>query len=472
MKITELKVANFKRIELVEIQRGDGPAIIAGRNAQGKSSTLDALNVLLWGKSGMPPGLARTGTKGADLRVAFDNGIVIERKVSPSGLVAAKITTADGMSPAGGPQAWLDERLSKTACDPLALLNLPAGKLAAELSRIVGLNTRALDAERAQVYAQRTAIGRLKKDAEGALASLEKPDNDTPIIPVSSAAIAAEIATATQAQTTKAKHIATADECSRGIDSLIGQAERAEEEAAAMSRDADEALEKAEAAAAAKIIDAKENRELAKGVAAGKTAAAKDFRERAAKGEAMETQARADAEAVVIPDVEDAQRRLSEVDTVNAAVASKQAWIAAETRALKHGATYAAESEAIEALDEKRREMLAAAEWPVDGLSIEDGKVTLQGHPIENASQAERLRFGVALALAGDPEIPVVLVRDGSLLDDDSMELLADAVAERGGDLWIERVGTGDAGAIVIEDGRNVEAVEHRTVTPAAEVSE
>jgi hypothetical protein len=442
MKITELRVENFKRIEMVDVHpSGDGPVIIAGGNGHGKSSTLDAVNVLLWGKAGMPPGLARKGSGGADLRVVFDDGIVIERKVSPSGLVTTKITTGDGMSPAGGPQAWLDARLSKTACDPLALLNLPAAKLAAELSRIVGLDTSALDAERAQVFAERTATGRLQKDAEGQLANTPKPADDTPDDRVSSVDIAAEIAAAAAAAATRDKHIATADECSRAIDNLVGQAERAEEGAEATLKEASAALERAKEAAKSRLADAAE------------------LRDRAEKGRSMETHARADAEAVIVPDIEDAQRRLGEVDAVNAAVAQKQTWLVAKANADRHRASYAAESEAIDALDVKRREMLASAEWPVPGLSVEDGKVTLNGHPIENASQAERLRFGVALALAGDPEIGVVLVRDGSLLDDDSMGLLAAAVAERDGMLWIERVGTGDAGAIVIEDGRNIEEV-------------
>ena len=428
MKITELRVANFKRVELVAIQRGgDGPAIIAGDNGHGKSSTLDALNVLLWGKTGMPPELARKGTDGADLRVVFDSGIVIERHVSPAGLVTAKITTEDGMSPAGGPQAWLDARLSKTACDPLALLNLPAAKLAAELSRIVGLDTAEIDGKRARVYEDRTVAGRLLKAAEGVLASTVEAPHGTPDQPVSSADIAAEIAAAGAAENSKAAHLARAEECARGVEVLNTDAD-------GLDRQADDLRKRA--------------------AALNKEAVAK--RVRTIGGEAAERKARADAEAVVIPDVEDAQQRLAAVDETNAAVLAKAAWLAAKATADERREERDTLTGEIEALDTERKAMLAAAEWPVDGLSVEDGKVTLNELPFGQASQAERLRVAVALALAGDPEIPVVLVRDGSLLDDISMGLLSAAVAEHGGDLWIERVGTGDAGAIVIEDGRNV----------------
>jgi hypothetical protein len=92
-------------------------------------------------------------------------------------------------------------------------------------------------------------------------------------------------------------------------------------------------------------------------------------------------------------------------------------------------------------------------------LGIADGAVTFQEVPLSQASQAEQLRVGMALALAGKPEIPVALIRDGSHLDDESLALLADYAQEAGAQVWIERVGSHDAGAVVIEDGMVTEEV-------------
>jgi hypothetical protein len=59
----------------------------------------------------------------------------------------------------------------------------------------------------------------------------------------------------------------------------------------------------------------------------------------------------------------------------------------------------------------------------------------------------------MAVALASKPRLRVVLIRDGSLLDDESMELLRKFADDNDIQVWIERVGSNDADALIIEDG-------------------
>jgi hypothetical protein len=59
----------------------------------------------------------------------------------------------------------------------------------------------------------------------------------------------------------------------------------------------------------------------------------------------------------------------------------------------------------------------------------------------------------MAVALASKPRLRVVLIRDGSLLDDESMELLRKFADDNDVQVWIERVGSNDADALIIEDG-------------------
>ena len=64
--------------------------------------------------------------------------------------------------------------------------------------------------------------------------------------------------------------------------------------------------------------------------------------------------------------------------------------------------------------------------------------------------------IALASAPAGDDGIKLVLIRDGSLLDEDSMELVAGLADEAGALAIVERVGTRDPGAIIIVDGGTV----------------
>ena len=54
---------------------------------------------------------------------------------------------------------------------------------------------------------------------------------------------------------------------------------------------------------------------------------------------------------------------------------------------------------------------------------------------------------------AMDPKLRVIRVRDGSLLDKDSMALLAEFADANDMQVWIETVQSGRPGAIVVEDG-------------------
>jgi len=47
----------------------------------------------------------------------------------------------------------------------------------------------------------------------------------------------------------------------------------------------------------------------------------------------------------------------------------------------------------------------------------------------------------------------VLLVRDGSLLDEENLKLLAEMAQEADAQVWVERVGKGKECQVIIEDG-------------------
>ena len=62
------------------------------------------------------------------------------------------------------------------------------------------------------------------------------------------------------------------------------------------------------------------------------------------------------------------------------------------------------------------------------------------------------------MAMAINPELRVLRIKDGSLLDADTMAALKEQVAENDFQLWLERVGNADEGAVIIDDGQVQEA--------------
>jgi hypothetical protein len=109
----------------------------------------------------------------------------------------------------------------------------------------------------------------------------------------------------------------------------------------------------------------------------------------------------------------------------------------------------------IEAIDQKKADAIAAARMPVPGLGFgADGVVTLNGLPLDQASAAERLRVSVAIGLAMNPRLRVLLIRDASLLDRESMRQVAEMAKAAGAQLWVERVEVDDQTTVLIEDGQ------------------
>ena len=77
----------------------------------------------------------------------------------------------------------------------------------------------------------------------------------------------------------------------------------------------------------------------------------------------------------------------------------------------------------------------------------------LDGVPFNQASDAQQLQVSVAMAMAASPTLRLIRIRDGSLLDDDSMKLLAKMADAKGYQIWIERVDSSGKVGFVIEDG-------------------
>jgi hypothetical protein len=119
-----------------------------------------------------------------------------------------------------------------------------------------------------------------------------------------------------------------------------------------------------------------------------------------------------------------------------------------------------AEAQALTAAMEKREaeklKALQGAQMPVDGLSLSGGSVLFNGLPFDQASDAEALRVSVAIAMAANPKLRVIRVRDGSLLDEDGMTLLSDLARQKDYQIWCERVDSTGKIGIVMDDGEVV----------------
>ena len=177
-----------------------------------------------------------------------------------------------------------------------------------------------------------------------------------------------------------------------------------------------------------------------------------------AEAEHLELESEADAYDVqqaleTAPDLEAMRARLDQVEADNAKVRDNERRAAVAERLEKRRLAVEGLTASLAEIDEEKRAAIERAEFPLEGLGFAEEGVTLGGIPFAQASAAERLRASVAIGLALHPDLRVLLVREGALLDDDALRLVGELAAAHEAQVWVERVGDGDEGAIVIEDG-------------------
>lgn len=437
MRVISLEAENFKILKAVEIRPGEGPVVIGGKNEQGKSSIMDAIWVALAGRSVAPPVPIRDGEEQCTLKLALGTGDEVEY------LVQRKFTAKEGgtytdsikvLDDRGrivpSPQRVLDDMMGAIGFDPFEFTKLKAEDQAERLLQLVPLPIDLEDfAEQdKRDYATRRDRNRDVEQLDAQLRAMPKHE-DAPAEAVDRDAILQQLATAADtndginAQRRDREDTArVARERREHGNELRGRAAERRAEAARLIEEA----ERLEASGVADDADAERlEKELAELPALPEPVDTAALRQQLADAEAAN--AKIDANA----------RR--------AAIQARRDALAAEAEAF---------TKAMADRERQREEALKAAKMPVEGLGFtvnERGKpvITFKGLPFQQASTAVQIRASTAIAMAGNPDLRILRIKDGSLLDEDTMAMIVAMAEADDYQLWIEVVGTGQVGFII-----------------------
>lgn len=414
MRIVKLQAENVKRLKAVEITPDGHLQVIAGRNAQGKSSVLDAIWFALGGGAAQRS-TARPVRDGEDhASVVLNLGDMVVTRTWNGDKTALKVESPEG-AVFRSPQTLLDGLIGRFSFDPLAFSQQDERTQLAELLTLVELpfDPAKIDEQRSQLYAERTEVGRRGMQLKGQLDGMAPAGVGLDSVPDEEVSVAELVAELNRRQA-----IAKAN------DDLRQQFDLSERSVLTARRELDSLLAQVEAARNTLAMREADDAKLAERVG-----------------------------QITDPDVAAMEVQLANVEQVNRAVRANQerAKVAAEHQDAR--AKFAELTEQIDALDEKKRAGLAAATFPVDGLGFDDNGVTYAGVPFRQCSGAERLRVSTAMAMALNPKLRVIRITDGSLLDSDNMRLLEEMATEHDFQVWIERVDESGTVGVTIEDG-------------------
>lgn len=434
-RIVRLESENIKKLQAVAIEPEGNVIEITGDNDQGKTSLLDSIYWALGGVGAIQDDPIREGADKA--RIFLDIG--------PLKITRRMTRTEDGFNPIlivenedgakySSPQKRLDAIIGELTFDPLEFVRKkPKEQFDTLKAFVTGYDFEDAAARRKKIFDERTVVGRRANELEAQAKGIEFP-SDTPDAPVDEEALVIRMQDAGEHNARIERMKAQREADKRALETIEEQNKQRDQRILELQRQID-ALEE-ESKAATQRWQA----EMAKQI-----------------------------NWEPLPEPIDPSEIRAQIDIArrtNAYVAMKAQRASIEKQAAEQNDKVKQLTKEIEAIDKAKADAIAAAKMPVEGIGFGDDVVLLNGHPLDQASGAQQLRASIALTMAANPKLRIMLVRDGALLGTAAMKMIAEMAQQHDFQVWIETVESSRPGAIVIEDGRI------RGAQPAAEAAE
>jgi len=414
MIIIGLKAENFKRIKAVSLKPQSGINKVSGKNEQGKTSLFDAIRAAFRSGRELDKMPVRTGADKAVIELDMGE-IIVKRTITDKSNTVTIESKEEGRIKQ--PQELLNRLYGEIAFDLMRFIKMKGAEQYSLLKDCLGVGDQieTLEAEHQQKYDLRTVANRDVKTAEQKMSGYTV-DDMVGYERVEMTAIVEELELAN-------KQKADIDEYARLIE------------------DDKQAIVNYE-----KIIEDKEHDikimqehiEKAKGYISE------------AKTSIVNKEPFVNVEIIDPQPIRDKMARIEETNrTVDQNLRHREQQ--EELTGFKDTAkTLDADMTGI---TEQIKTIMEGLEMPIPGLTMAGGEVFYKDIPVDQVSASEKLKVSMAIAMALNPELKVILITDASLLDSDSMAEIERIAEENGFQIWLELVdNTGKVG-IVIEDG-------------------
>ena len=433
----ELWVQDYKGVRELHTTLVMGLNAIGGPNGAGKSSGVDAVANIFGGKELTPEKPIRAGADGFRLEAMIaELGLKIVREgvLREDGQIDERliVTEAEGLgagTPLRRPQEILDKLMGNKSVVLQSVSSLPTAKQIELLKRITGLDFSRLDADRGLAYEQRRRVKIRKADKDSRIDAMEVY-SDVPGELVSVSDLLAALTERREYNDMIDLEESTLAELKHDRSDLVADAQLLEKRVAALRAEL-ASTESEWGRARVAISDA--NAEIER---------------KSAELEEMHRQ-----------DEEEIEQQISGAEEINTKVRSNSQRVALVGERDELTTQIDSLAKRIMAIDNEKAAQLASAAFPVPGMTFDAEGVYLKGIPLEQCSHVEQINVDVAIALALKPEVPIILIHDGSLYDAKARAALDKLARKNGVYVVFERVMDSiaeayDAGAVVyMQDG-------------------
>lgn len=413
--INKLEFENVKRIKAVKIEpSATGLTIVGGNNNQGKTSVLDAIAWTLGGNKYKPSQAHREGSQvPPSLKITMSNGLIVERKGKNASL---KVIDPNGQK---GGQQLLDSFVEELAINLPKFIESTPKEKADTLLQIIGLGNvlAELELKEQELYNRRHAIGVIADQKEKYAKEMTYyPDAPKELISISELIQQQQAILAKNGENARKRQNVTVIQ--QNYNFKLTEVERFKQQLAS----AEEQLEQL----------------------------ANDLQI-----------AQADALDLHDENTEEIEKSIADIDEVNRKVRANLDKDKAEEDAKVQREQYAKLTSEIEDVRKEKRDLLTSADLPLEGLSVDDGKLLYLGQEWDNMSGSQQLMVATAIVRRLKPNCGFVLIDKLEQMDQITLKEFGLWLEQEGLQAIATRVSTGEECAIIIEDGYSIENPEH-----------
>ncbi|MFH2141387.1 MAG: AAA family ATPase [Bacteroidota bacterium] len=443
MKIRKVEIKDIKKIEFAEISPTENVIYITGKNGQGKSSLLDALFSVFGGKNSLPemPLNQNTGAKNGHVTVELDNGLRLIRKVSAAGTtLTIESETGEKIT---SPQKYVEEKLKYFSFNPAEFYETTDPKKRAGMIKEI-LNTQyGNDFSVLGNLYQKSGyqdgniieyIDSLTNDKNGILylsrrkaGELIKMAPENKNIELGDFDIESKKEELQELESQLQKN----DENSQKIIRIISNIKNTESSYKISYESIPQPVKDTRIQEYLNFGQIIENALEALGEAGGNIQA---------KRTDIEEQIREIRESIseYLQNKSEIERYQEKLNQYREAINE-----------------YDKLDNLIKELRIKRENLIGQAKLPLEGMEMDGYNITVKGIPFEQLSQSEKIIASVNVAMALNPELKVMRVLNGNLLDSETFEYLKKIITDNDYQLWIEYIQDENTGiGYFIENGK------------------
>lgn len=418
-RVIRLTASNVRKIVALDITPpAKGSYVVGGKNGQGKTSVLDCVMIAFCEADAENVKAIRQGAEQAVVTVETEQ-FSATRTIHESGRQTLVVKAREGHT-IKRPREFLDGLIGNLSFDPLEFSRLSGKDQRAMLMSLTGLTVvlTDIDQQRSIIYDARKLVNQSLRDAKGTLRDLPAPDAAAPTEMVNVQPLLEEKNRQQRAIDDNAANRRSAEAEETAVNALLAKRKALFDEIKRLD---------------AELIER-----------GGK------LRER-----------RDELSNLIDPIISQIDDQIIEAQDTNqaftAARSQNEAVATAKEKVTDLTADSTAKTAAIDKLEYDKSRILAAAEFPIEGLSFDGEDVLLNGIPFTQLSGAETLRVSLAMGMALNPKLRYIRITDGSLLDEDAKRFVHEQAMEKDYQVFIECVGEPDDAAIIIEDGAVVQ---------------